>query len=97
MTTHTTFTIKLAAIASAPILALLIGTNALAVDTDLALEPTLNSEVSANGLYAFERDANSIELEASINGDVSANGRFASQAEQDAYAIERGSKEVSAL
>ena len=92
-----TFRNTLTTIALVPVLSLLIGNSAFAADSDLGLEPTLNSEVSANGLYAFERDGNSIELEASINGDVSANGRFASQAEQDAYAIERGDQGISTL
>jgi len=92
-----TFRNTLTTIAIIPVVSLLIGTSAFAADTDLALEPTLNSEVSANGLYAFERSADSIELEASINGDVSASGRFASQAEEDAYAIERGNQGVSTL
>ena len=92
-----TFRNTLTTIAIIPVVSLLIGSSAFAADTDLSLEPTLNSEVSANGLYAFERDADSIELEASINGDVSANGRFASQTEQDAYDIERGGKQVTNL
>ena len=82
-TTLTTLTVV-------PVLSLMLSGAAIAADTDLALEPTLNSEVSANGLYAFERDSDSPMLEPTINGEVSANGRFASQAEQDAYDNERG-------
>ena len=82
-TTLTTLTV-------APVLSLMLSGAAIAADTDLALEPTINSEVSANGLYAFERDSDSPMLEPTINGEVSANGRFASQAEQDAYDNERG-------
>ena len=92
-----TFRNTLKTIALVPVLSLLIGSNAMAADTDLALEPTLNSEVSANGLYAFDRSADSVQLEAAINGEVSASGAFASQAEEDAYAIERGNQGVSTL
>ena len=92
-----TFRTTLTTLAVVPVLSLLIGTNVLAANSDLALEPTLNSEVSANGLYAFERNTDSVELEAAINGEVSASGRFASQAEENAYAIERGDQGVTAL
>ena len=92
-----TFRNTLITIAIVPVVSLLIGTSAFAADTDLALEPTLNSEVSANGLYAFERDADSVQLEAAINGEVSASGRFASQAEEDAYTVERGEQSVTTL
>ena len=92
-----TFRNTLKTIALVPVLSVLIGTSALAADTDLALEPAINGEVSANGLYAFDRSADSIQLEAAINGEVSATGAFASQAEEDAYAIERGNQGVTTL
>lgn len=57
---------------------------------DLDLEPCLNSEISANGRYAYERDSDDLALEPAINGEVSNNGRFASQSEADAYLAERG-------
>jgi len=60
----------------------------VAADPDLALEPAINGEVSANGDYAFYRDSNDLLLEPAINGEVSTNGRFASEAEARAYVAE---------
>lgn len=56
---------------------------------DPALEPCISGEVSANGLFAFERAADDLALEPAINGDVSADGRFASPSAADAFATER--------
>jgi len=85
-----TFRNTLTTASAIPILLFALSGSAVADDTDLALEPAINGEVSANGLYAFARDDASTELEPAINGDVSASGRFASQAEEDAYTRERG-------
>lgn len=70
-----------------------IGTASAASPTgsaDPALEPCLNSEISANGSYAFERKANDPALEPTLNSQVSSGGRFASQAAAQAFAAERG-------
>ena len=61
---------------------------ATAGTSDPALEPAINGEVSATGVYAFHRGDNDLLLEPAINGEVSADGRFASQAEALAYADE---------
>jgi len=84
-----TYPTTLTTLAVVPILSLFLASPTIAAETDLDLEPAISSGISANGLYAFDRDRNSPMLEPTINSEVSANGLFASQAEQDAYNAER--------
>lgn len=92
-----TYRTTLTTLAVVPILSLFLSSPSIAAEIDLDLEPAISSEISANGLYAFDRDRDSPMLEPAINGEVSANGLFANQAEQDAYTAEqrRSDKDAS--
>ena len=73
--------------------ALLAGSAAALADTtDHALEPCLNGEVSATGLFPSQAaedahhraSASTNALEPAINGEVSASGLYPTQALEDA-------------
>jgi hypothetical protein len=61
--------------------------------TGRSLEPCLNGEVSASGLYPTQQIeervlASGRSLDASLNGQVSANGLYPTQAMEDAVGAE---------
>ncbi len=73
-------------------------------DENLDLEPCINGEVSATGLFPSQEaedeylkslsQAEALELEPCINGEVSASGLFPSQEAEDQYRMLGKSKKA---